>query len=148
MDEAEMSDNLVFFKKSVFNRPGNFGKGRSQLKAGQYLGELIEIKPGQGPNHKGDGVRDTLAFQFRLLHNDHDQLVSRTVTQSISVKGAFFSLVNGMSPLSFDVLNDGPKLEAHMLSLIGKTFLLHIEPTKCGKYNNIEFVTPDCRAGA
>ena len=141
-----MSDNLVFFKKNSFNQAGSFGKSRNILKSGQYLGELLEIKQGQRKTPKTGELEDTLAFLFELL--DNGQVLPRTVKASNSIKGACFALVNDMAPISLDVLKDTEKFQAHILGLVGLTFLLHIEPSKCGKYNNVVRVTPDCRPKA
>lgn len=140
-----MSDNLVFFKKNSFNQAGSFGKSRNILKSGQYLGELLEIKLGQRTNPKTQKLEDTIAFFFEL---ESGQVITRTVKATNNIKGACFALVNDMAPISLDVLKDTEKFQAHILSLVGLTFLLHIEPSKCGKYNNIERVTPDCKVGA
>ena len=140
------SQNVTFFKKNSFHQ-GSF-KSKKTLKKGVYSGRLIEVKAGQGKAYHGEETRDTLSFFFEL---DGGEVVTRTVGASNHQQSKCMELVNSMSvmsPPSLEVIKSTEKLQEHILSLIGKSYRLEIEPSQCGRYSNIEKIIPELRLGA
>ncbi len=112
-------------------------QGRNILKAGAYSGKLTKIKSGLGKSYKGEEPRKTLTFFFEL---DCGEVVVRTVGASTSLKSQCLALVNELSehkPLSLSEMVKPDLLQAHIIELIGTDYSLVIEPSNCGRYNNI-----------
>jgi len=137
------SQNVTFFKKNSFEKK-SFGSKKG-LQQGLYYGRLTDIKAGQGKAYHGDEPRDTLSFFFELAGGD---VVTRTVGASNHPQSKCVALVTEMSSPTLDVLKSTERLQEHILSLIGQTFRLEIEPSLCGKYSNIVKIIPDLRLGA
>lgn len=112
-------------------------QGRNILKAGVYSGCLTKIKAGLGKAYNGEEPRKTITFFFELTCGE---VVVRTVGASTSLKSQCMALVNELSehkPLSLSAMVKPDLLQAHILSLIGTDYSLVIEPSNCGRFNNI-----------
>jgi hypothetical protein len=41
-----------------------------------------------------------------------------------------------------EVIGDSKQLQAHLLGLVGLVFQIQVEPSPCGRFNNLVTVTP------
>ena len=140
------TQNVTFFKKNSFRSSGF--KSNKAIQKGQYPCRLIDVKPGLGKAYHGGETRDTLAFFFEL---ESGAVVTRTVGASNHENSKCIELVSSMSTgnkIALDVLKSPEKLQEHILGLIGQEFMVEIAPSQCGRYSNIESVTPEYRRGA
>ena len=137
------SQNVIFFKKNSFKQSGF--KSKKSLPKGIYIGKLTDVRPGQGKAYQGSETRDTLSFFFEL---ENGEVITRTVGASNHHQAKCMELVNAMSamtPPSLEVIKSPEKLQQHILSLIGLTYRIEVQPSQCGKYSNIERVIPEMR---
>lgn len=132
----EAAKNLDWFQDEV--------KNKQVLSSGKRIGTLTEIKPRLRPSYyKEKGEKPALTFVF-VVHRQQDELldsyVSRTVTSSRSDRSSCMTLIkelSGTNPPSPEIIADKSKLKAFLTGLIGKQYYLQIEPSKCGRFNNL-----------
>lgn len=119
------------------------------LGKGKYAGVLIDVRPGEGKAYKDGGEpRKTLTFRWTL---DNGRSVIRTVTPNNALKSACMDLVLAMAgdrDPGLSVLTLPHKLQQFILGMVGDRFIVTIEPSACGKYNNVVAVSPETEAAA
>ena len=117
-------------------------KKRTLLDAGQYQATLIDIKPGEGRDYNdGSGPKKTITFSF--ITDDEEATVNRTVNASLSPKSTCFQLIKSMVGLISPKQTQDPEQFQRLIeSLIGKTFMVSIEPRPDKRYNNLVDAAP------
>ena len=116
-----------------------FSSRQKALPAGLYLAELMSVNPGIGKGYgKEQGERHTLMFSFR--EKKTGAVINRTVSRTNSERSQLVMLVKAMaggnSP-SGDVIKDPEAFRDFILSLVGKSFQVQIQPSGDGRYNNL-----------
>jgi hypothetical protein len=131
------SKEILGLDQSWFSQTAPQRQQRRVLKPGTYLGRLTKIKPGLGKPYNGEEPRKTLTFFFEL---ESGEVVVRTVGASINTKSQCMALVTELSekkPISLAALIKPDLLQAHLLGLIGTDYNIQIDPSACGRFNNV-----------
>jgi len=143
---------MIFETNWFSNSKGSSGGGKDifpPLGKGKYAGVLVDVRPGEGKAYKDGGEpRKTLTFRWTL---DNGRSVIRTVTPSNELKSACMDLVLAMAgdrDPGLSVLTLPHKLQQFILGMVGDRFIVTIEPSPCGKYNNVVAVSPETEAAA
>lgn len=108
------------------------------LPAGIYRAVLKTVNPGLGKGYGKEETRPTLMFSF--LEDAQGVVINRTVTRSNSDKSQLVALVrsltgpNGPSP---SVISSPEAFKEFILTLVGKHFLIQVEPSRDSKFNNL-----------
>lgn len=112
------------------------------LKPGTYRGRLMDIRPGKRPSLDGDGDKLCLTFIFAA---EEGSRVTRTVNSSTSERSPCMTLIRalaGTNQPDAAVVADPKRLQHFVTSLIGDDYLVTVEPSKCGRFNNLVTSTP------
>lgn len=115
------------------------------LEAGSYVGTLVRIKPGSRTSFDGQGMKPCLTFVFET---ESGAQISRTVTASRVERSACMGLIRaiaGAKQPAPEVVGDSKKLQAFLLDLVGNSFLIQTEPSKCARFNNLLTATPQLK---
>ena len=117
-------------------------KKRTLLEAGQYQATLVNVTPGEGKDYNdGSGPKKTITFSF--ITEEEEATVNRTVNASISPKSACFQLVKNMVGLVNPKDSQDPeKFQELIVSLIGKEFVVCVEPSPDKRFNNLVDIAP------
>lgn len=113
------------------------------LKAGIYKATLTAVSPGVGKGYGQKDERPILMFSFQEL--TQGAAINRTVTRSNSDKSQLVALIRAMTgaaaPKSETVI-DPEAFKEFILSLVGRVFLVQVEPSRDGKFNNLVAAFP------
>lgn len=120
--------NAGWFPKSM---------GGKVLQAGVYTAELKSVNPGVGKGYGEKETRATIMFSFQEL--DTGAVINRTVTASNSEKSQCVALVRGMAgnQLTPAIIGDGEAFQKFIMGLIGRNFLIQVQPSADNRYNNL-----------
>jgi hypothetical protein len=116
-----------------------FPKGSRILAAGSYRAVLKMVNPGIGKGYaKGQDQRQTLMFSFQ--EEGQGAVINRTVSRTNSEKSQLVTLIRSMTGVnapSLPQIQDPDAFKDFILSLVGKAFLIQVEPSKDGRFNNL-----------
>lgn len=115
-----------------------FPKASSKiLPAGIYKAKLRSITPGVGKGYEREEPRPTLMFSFQELQ--HGAIINRTCTRINSEKSQLVGLIRSMAggKLTPEIISNPDAFQAFIEGLKGKLFLIQVEPSKDGRYNNL-----------
>jgi hypothetical protein len=109
------------------------------LQAGVYTAELKSVNPGKGKGYqKGEETRDTLMFSFQEATTG--AVINRTVSATTSEKSQLVALVRSMSGISaptIEIIRDPLAFEKFIAAMVGKKYLIQVEPSRDGRFNNL-----------
>ena len=120
-----------------------FSDNDSILEAGEYRAKLVRLLPGVGRSYDGKPPRETLTFSF--LEPKSGAVINRTVSRSRHERSKMVELVRSMSGFKQpgpNVMQSGEAFTNYLNSLVDKTFLVRVEPSNNGLYNNLVAVQP------
>lgn len=113
-------------------------KNQKILAPGIYHATLKSVVPGVGKGYASTEERPTLMFSF--VEEEQQAVINRTCSAVISPKAQLTNLVRSMSgstPPDAETLNDPELLKNFILNLVGKKYLVQVEPSKDGRFNNL-----------
>lgn len=113
------------------------------LEPGTYRALLKRINTGQGPKFGGKGLRRTLSFIFETIPGG--VVVCRTVSKSLDPRSKLFELAGQLAGASLDIaslVNNGETFSTYLEGLIGREFLINVQPSDNGRFNNLIGVIP------
>jgi hypothetical protein len=107
------------------------------LPAGMYRAHLKSITPGVGKGYEQEEPRATIMFSFQEL--SQSAIINRTVTATTSDKSQCVNLVRAMAggKLTPEIIANPKAFQSFIEGFKGKLFLIQVEPSKDGRYNNL-----------
>lgn len=114
------------------------------LDPGCYRATLKGIFPGKSKGFDGSGERLTLMFSFQI--EGSGEVINRTVNASNAEKSQCLQLVRNLAGIkqpSTDEIADPERFQKFIETLCGTTYLLQVQPSANGRYNNLLAAFPE-----
>jgi hypothetical protein len=113
-------------------------ESKDLLADGNYLVELVELRPGKSQAYDGRPPKDTITFCFREVSTLAP--VNRTVAATTDPRGRLLEFVRQMTGTeqpNKPTIDDGEKFTRFISQLVGKKFDATITRSDNGRFNNI-----------